>query len=172
MQLGLAGALRDPEHLRRLPVRVPVQGMQHQGITRPIGKPADGALDLLHLQRRLERPPELPAVLLLGKRLDRGALAALGQAHVHRDAVQPGRQRAARLELRERPPCIDERVLRTVLRQLGVPRHAQAQPVDASGVLSIKSLERARVSGAGALHQRCLPVDPRVLRLHLCHLPY
>src|SRR5262249_50877851 len=131
MQLRFAGALGDAEHLRGLDVRVPVQGMQYECIAGPFGERTDRGLDLVHLDGGLQRPVgNLAFLLLLERRLDPSALAALGQADVDRDAVQPGRQRAARLEFPERAPGIDESVLRTILRQLSVTRHPQTQSVD------------------------------------------
>src|SRR5215831_5530145 len=170
MQLRLAGALGDAEHLRRLEVRVAVEGMQDECIAGPFGERADRGLDLVHLDRGLQRPIGGLAFLLLRWRLDQSALAALGQAHVDRDAVQPSGQRAARLEFPERAPGIDESILRTVLRQLSVTRHPQAQTVDPPGMLAIQPLEGALVTRARPLNERSLPVDPRVLGLRVWHL--
>src|SRR2546430_15216189 len=83
------------------------------------------------------------ALLVIEARPDRRCLAAFRKTHVDRDAVQPGRQRAARLEPRQRPPRVDEGLLRTVLRQLHIPRHPQAQAVYPPGVLAIQPLTRA-----------------------------
>ena len=41
VQLRLAGALGDAEHLRRLDVRIAVQRVQHQRIARPVGQPTE-----------------------------------------------------------------------------------------------------------------------------------
>ena len=170
MQLRLACALGDAEHLRRLTVGVAIERVQHQRIARPFGQLADRALDLLYLDGRFQRPLGTPAFLLFGWRLDGSALATLRQAHVDRDAVQPGRQRAACLELAERAPCVDERLLRTILRELRIARHAQTQSVDSPHMLAIEPLESAPVPGAGSLNERRLPVDPRFLGLRVCHL--
>src|SRR5215469_15177182 len=144
--------------------------MQDECIAGPLGERADRGLDLVHLDRGFQRPVGGLAFLLLGWRLDRSGLAALGEAHIDRDAVQPGRQRAARLEFPKRAPGIDESVLRTVLRQLSVTRHPQAQTIDPPRVLAIKPLERAPVTGTRPLNERSLPVDPRVLGLRVWHL--
>src|SRR5580704_19035379 len=92
VQLRLAGALGDAEHLRRLAVRVAVQRMQHQRVAGPVGQRADRALDFLHFHRRLHGPLRRHSFVVFRHRLDLRALASLRQAHVHRDAVQPGRK--------------------------------------------------------------------------------
>jgi hypothetical protein len=81
-----------------------------------------------------------------------------------------GRERAARLEFPERPPRIDERLLRTILRQLRIPRHAQAQAIDPADMLAIEPFESAAVPGARPFEERALPVDPRFLGLRVWHL--
>ena len=61
MQLRLAGALGDAEHLCRLDVRVTVQRVQHERIAGPLGQLVDGGLDLAHLDGGLQRPVGWPA---------------------------------------------------------------------------------------------------------------
>ena len=72
VQLRLAGALGDPEHLRRLPVGVAIQRVQHQRIARAIGQLGDGGLDFLHLDRGLERPTRPIVRRFLGLRFRTG----------------------------------------------------------------------------------------------------
>src|SRR5437660_8221388 len=171
VQLSLARALGDPEHPGRLAVRVTIQRMQNERIARALGERPDRGLDLAHLDRCLERPLDCASrvLLVLDARLDGRGLAASRESHVHRDPVQPGRERAARLELRQRPPRVDESLLRTVLRQVLIPGHPQAQAVHPAHVLAIQSFKGARVPRAGPPDERRLPIDSRLLGLRLDH---
>src|SRR5579883_1434903 len=167
MQLRLARAFGNAEHLRRLSVRVTVYPAEHERVSRTVRQGADGAFDLMHFDGRIKRPllREVPGLLTRVRRQGgqfglRRNLAAPVQNHVYRNAVQPGSEAAPRLEALECPPGIEERVLRTVFRESPISCHPQAQSVDAADVVAIEALERAHIPTASPLHEACLPSDP------------
>src|SRR5579863_8628145 len=167
MQLGLARAFGDPEHLRCLSVRVTVDAAEHERITRAVGQTADRGFDLVHFDWRIKRPLLGRARRLLARvrrhwrQFDlRRNLAAPIKDYVYRDAVQPSPEAASGLEAPERSPCIEKRLLCAVLRGGPLARHPQTKSVHASNVIAIEALECAYVATASPLHQACLPFDP------------
>ena len=120
-------------------------GSSRQRIRQPVGHLA---LDRIRLAQRF-----LAASRLLQHRVDR-------------DAVQPGAERAARLELAEIAPGLHEGFLHAVLGGRHVAGHAQAHGVHAGGMTSIELLESR---GRAARRRRDqLPLGggvPRTLQL-------
>src|SRR5579883_1481068 len=171
VQLRLAGALGDAEHLRCLRMRVPIDSAQNECVSRAVGQCGNGSFDLTDLDRRVERPlPRRVRRLLL--RLRRGwrqfglrrCLAAQAQDHVYRDAVYPGSEAAPRLETLQRAPGVEECFLRAVFGTCRVACQPQTEAVHVSDVVPIEALEGAHISSGSALHEGRLPLDRLILR--------
>ena len=149
VQLRLAGAFGQSEHLRRLLVRITVEGVQDERIACAVRQRVNCSFNFPYLHRRLQCPITHRAFIIVRQRFHRCTLAALPEtAHSPRsDAARcPG---TPRLEPGQRPPGVDESLLHTVLRQVHIPGHPQAQAVHASRVLAVNPLEGAGISGSG-----------------------
>src|SRR5690242_17579893 len=87
-------------------------------------------------------------------------LPDLHQGGVHRDPVQPGRERRATVEVGEMPERAQERLLNRVLSGRAIARDACADSEERSRVRVDQMPKRGRVPGSG-------PRDPA--RFVVCH---
>ena len=99
------------------------------------------------------------------------------QHHVHRQAVQPGAERALTAELRELVPCTHEDVLCQLLGAAPVGDHACAQGKDAVDMCAVDPFERAPVAAlrerdiVGRVLQGCVHGLVSSGRLHRVTVP-
>ena len=125
---------------------VAVHGVQHENMSRALGKPVD----------RLRQVPEVAAVAgrEWRRRGVRDGLDAIllalrlpdpSQYRVDGDAVQPGREGALATELADLVPGLDESFLRTVFRLADISGHPQAKAVNLVDVEAVQGLKRLRV---------------------------
>ena len=147
MQLRLARAHGDAEHVARLLVAVSKDGAEHEHVPRALGEPVDGgrqvakvrAVDRQDRRLRCVRN-DLQAVLLAFR------LAHPSQYRVHADAMHPGTERAVAAKFPDLVPGLDERLLGAVFGFADIARHPQAKRVDPVDVQAIQRLECPRIA--------------------------
>ena len=163
MQLCFGTADRHAEFGGDLLVFPAFDVMQHQHGAGTLGQRRDGAL-----QVELVAHP-LAGGVLGGDVLERavvglailaiGAAAQVHQRGVHRQPVQPGRERALEAERRQRLPGADETFLHQVLcpRRLAT-RQAPDHGIDAPRMPAKQRFEGAAIAPSGRTRQRMVAV--------------
>ena len=129
------------------------------------------AHDLAFVGREpVERPPDLVALPqrlhghAVDLHVDLGRMAAtrglrLGPQRIDRrvpgDRVEPGRELTVALERVARPPCLQERLLHDIGRELAVADDRHRDRHHRTGVLAVELADRVGVAGAEALDHIC-----------------
>ena len=154
MQLRLASTCRNTEHRTDLLVREPFHIVQHEHLSCASRQPCNRALEvhLFRVHRLRRRARGCCAFVIVIGRHRATAFASihpsLVEHDVHREPVQPGRERTFAPEGRQLLPRSHEDVLGQLLGARPVTRHSHTEREDVLQVRAVDMLE-------------CMPVSAR-----------